>query len=210
MYSKEETLATWNKVADRYQAVFMDLDLYNSTYQLFCSYLQSDHPSLLEIGCGPGNISRHLFKLKPNCSLLGIDTSENMIALAQKNIPSGEFKVMDCQYISNLPSTFDGIISGFTLPYLSQEGTYTLFTDCYQKLKPNGILYISFVPGKYKNSGFQSNSQGDRMYFYYHEQAKLKAKLEELNFTILNEVDIPYPKTKDSHEIHRILICMKS
>lgn len=36
----KETFETWNKVAIRYQEKFMDLDLYNESYDLICNSIQ--------------------------------------------------------------------------------------------------------------------------------------------------------------------------
>ena len=52
----KETFKTWNKVASLYEDKFMDLDLYNNTYDYFCE-LVKDNAKILEIGCGPGNIT---------------------------------------------------------------------------------------------------------------------------------------------------------
>ena len=55
-----ETFETWNKVAQLYEDKFMDLDLYNDTYDQFCELLLKKNASILEIGCGPGNITKYL------------------------------------------------------------------------------------------------------------------------------------------------------
>ena len=54
----KETFETWNKMASLYQERFMDLDLYNETYDFICNAVVKEKAKILEIGCGPGNISR--------------------------------------------------------------------------------------------------------------------------------------------------------
>ena len=53
----KETFDTWNKVANLYQDKFMDLDLYDDTYDTFCEEVNVENATILEIGCGPGNIT---------------------------------------------------------------------------------------------------------------------------------------------------------
>ena len=54
MNNYDETQQTWNKVASLYQDKFMDMDLYNETYDLICNSIKKPHAKILEIGCGQG------------------------------------------------------------------------------------------------------------------------------------------------------------
>lgn len=205
----KETLDTWNKVAKVYEEVFMDLSIYNTTYTLFCQALPKTSPSVLELGCGPGNITKYILNAFPNIDLMGVDASENMLDLAQKNNPSATFKLMDCRNINQLSVQFDGILCGFILPYLSKKDCFTLLKNSYNILKSKGILYLSFVSGGYEKSGFQISSQGDRMYFHYYLEQELIDELKTRSFQLLHQIHIPYVKSDNSKEIHTVLICKK-
>ena len=91
----KETYETWNKVASLYQDKFMDLDLYNSTYDYICETIPKEKARLLDVGCGPGNITRYLLSKRPDFDIFGIDIAPNMVALAKKNNPSAGFAIMD-------------------------------------------------------------------------------------------------------------------
>jgi trans-aconitate methyltransferase len=84
----KETFETWNKVASLYQDKFMNLDLYNETYDFICNSMVKDKSRLLEIGCGPGNISKYLLNKRPDYTIFGIDVAPNMVELATKNNPT--------------------------------------------------------------------------------------------------------------------------
>lgn len=204
----QETFRTWNKIAQLYEDIFMDLDLYNDTYALFCDSLPKLNPSILEIGCGPGNITKHLTQQLPNSIITATDVSENMVELAKKNNPTVTCKVLDCRNIIEIDQHFDGIMCGFVIPYLSNTDCVKLFTDCYNLLNENGVLYISFVAGDYENSGFISGSTGDRTYFYYHELETIQSVLKSLGFTIFSIIDVAYPKA-DNIEIHTVINAKK-
>lgn len=74
----KETHNTWNKIAKLYKERLMSIDLYNDTYEQFCSLLPLLNANILEIGCGPGNITRQLLNLNSNLNILATDVSENM------------------------------------------------------------------------------------------------------------------------------------
>lgn len=202
------TFETWNKIAVLYQERFMDLNLYNETYDFFCDLL-TDNQKVFEIGCGPGNITRYLLSKKPNLKITGSDIAPKMIELAQANNPSADFKIIDARKLDQLDEKFDAIMCGFCLPYLSESDSLKLIKDTSQILNKNGILYISFVQGDSSKSGYISGSSGDHTYFYYHNLEALTSNLRENNFEIIKSFEISYPKVDDI-ELHTILIAKNS
>ncbi len=208
MDASRETLETWNKNASLYQDKFMDLDLYNETYDYVCKSL-TDKAEVLDIGCGPGNITRYLLSKRPDLNIYGIDIAFNMISLAKKNNPTANFSVMDCRQTSQLTTKFDGIICGFCLPYLSQTESTKLIFDAYNLLTKDGLIYLSFVEGDPNKSGFQVGSSGDRAYFYYHTLEHLKIQLAENEFEDPTIFEVGYEKSKSQIDIHTILIARK-
>lgn len=205
----QETFETWNKIAQLYEDAFMELELYHDSYEAFCESITKPRASLLEIGCGPGNITRYLASRNPAFRIHAIDVAENMIALAKKNSPDAEFQVMDCRNIRDLTKQFDAIICGFTIPYLSEADCSRLLADCTQLLEEEGVFYVSFVPGDYQNSGYISGSTGDRTYFYYHEQERIKKELEKNGLLLTHLIEKVYQKSDGTREIHTILIAKK-
>lgn len=202
------TFETWNKLAGLYEERFMDLTLYDDTYDVFCEQLQKSASKILEIGCGPGNITRYMLSQRPDFNILGIDVASNMIDLARKNNPTAQFEVMDVRNIHKLEAKFEGIVCGFCLPYLSKEDCQKLIKDCENLLNDKGIVYLSFVEGNYNDSGYQSGSSGDKTYFYYHQLEYLSAILIENGFEIIDLQHKHYDQ-KEEVETHTILIARK-
>ena len=205
----KETFETWNKVSSLYQDKFMDLDLYNDTYDFICNNVIKNNPKLLEIGCGPGNITKYLLSKRPDFDIFGIDIAPNMIKLAKKNNPTARFAIMDSRQIDDIKTNFDGIVCGFCLPYLSQTDSLKLITDCYNLLNENGLIYFSFVEGEPSKSDFQIGSSGDRSYFYFHDLKDLKTQLFENNFDELKIFKLEYKKSETEIDIHTILTAKK-
>ncbi|PWB27476.1 class I SAM-dependent methyltransferase [Flavobacterium sp. HTF] len=205
----KETFETWNKIASLYQDRFMDLDLYNETYDFVCSSMDKTDPKILEIGCGPGNITKYLLSKRPDFAVFGIDIAPNMIELAKANNPTARFQVMDSREIDHIKTKYDAIVCGFCLPYLSPADSRKLIGDCYDLLSENGLIYMSFVEGDPDRSGFQSGSSGERIYFYYYNLEDLKTKFLQNKFQELQIFKTEYKISKTQMDIHTILTARK-
>lgn len=206
MDTYKETFETWDKVALLYQDKFMDLDFYDETYDFVCSTITKPNAKLLEIGCGPGNITKYLLNKRPDFDILGIDVAHNMIELAKQNNPTASFTVMDGRDIGQISLKYDGIICGFCMPYLSPSDIEKLFFDCSRLMNKDAVLYLSFVAGDSANSGFQVGSSGDRVYFHFHTMLEIKNLLTLNGFELLKEFEIEYKKSALETDIHTVII----
>ena len=204
----KETFDTWNKVAALYQEKFMDLDLYNNTYNYICDHITKPNAKLLDIGCGPGNITRYLLSKRPDFDVFGIDIAPNMIELARNNNPAADFSVMDCRQIISLDKKYDGIICGFCLPYLSLQESNELILNAYNLLNNNGLLYLSFVEGDPKKSDFKVGSSG-RVYFQFYDLDELKAQLRMAMLSEMVTYKVNYKVSEEEYDVHTILIARK-
>jgi len=206
----EETFETWNKVASLYQDKFMDLDLYDETYDYICKAIAKEKAKILEIGCGPGNITKYLLSKRPDFDVFGIDIAPNMIELAKKDNPTAKFSIMDSRKIDEIQEKYDGIVCGFCLPYLSSIDTEKIINDSYNLLNEYGFLYVSFVEGDPNKSDYQIGSSGDRVYFYFHNLETLKAQLTKRKFSELKTFRVTYKRTENDIEIHTIITAKKT
>lgn len=205
----KETANTWNKIASLYEDKFMDMPYYNESYDTFCDLLEQRNARILEIGCGPGNITKYIFNKRPSFEITGIDVAPNMIELARKNNPKAEFICIDGRDILSLNKKFDAIICGFCIPYLNETDCQNLFNDCSTLLNQEGLVYMSFVHGESSQSGYQTNSAGDRMYFHFHPREKVESWVIASGFEIVKSFKVKYPKANDTFDTHDILIARK-
>lgn len=209
MNKYQETFNTWNTLAQRYQDLFMEFDIYNASYDLFCTSIKRQDASILEIGCGPGNITKYLLDRHPTYRITTTDVAENMIVLAKKNNPNATVQILDCRALDTLKDTYDGIMCGFTLPYLSKSDTAKFIQNSYTILHQDGIFYLSFVAGNYNDSGFIKGSTGDRTYFYYHDILDIKNMLTSQGFQLIEHLEVLYKRSEESSEMHTILLAKK-
>ncbi|SDJ51176.1 Methyltransferase domain-containing protein [Ferrimonas sediminum] len=168
-----ETIRTFDKLASQYQDKYMAMDQYLDTYVAFCQALAAA-PRVLELGCGPGNVSRHLMAQRPDMQLLGIDLAPNMVSLARNNVPGARFEILDARDLGSVEPNLDGIMAAFCLPYLAPLDVQGLINDAAAALRDGGVIYLSTMEGPASQSGFQTSSAGDRVYTHYHQAEKLQ------------------------------------
>jgi len=195
MNNKKTVTHIFSKYAKQYQDKYMNIAMYKTSLNVFCDAINNDTAEILELGCGPGNITQYLLSKNPNYNVFGIDLSESMIALARINNSNAKFETMDCRDISQLNLKYDAIMCGFCLPYLSKIETKKLIHDANDLLKPNGVMYISTMEDDYNKSGLQGPSSGgpDKIYIYYHHREYLTQMLNECSFNIIDLSDINNP-----------------
>jgi len=203
-----ETHNTWNEIADLYEEKFMNFPLYNESYDFFCDNLKISS-SILELGCGPGNITNYISNKRNDLIIEGTDISQNMINLARKNNPSCKFNVSDIRKYSSLANKYRGIISGFCLPYLSIAEINTLIPKLNHSLETGGILYLSFVDGNPNNSGIKKGKDNRILYFFYHDLEEISNLLIANNFRIERLYQLDYKNNDNSIDKHIVIISKK-
>jgi predicted TPR repeat methyltransferase len=178
-------VSIFNKYAVQYAAKFMNVDAYAESLDIFCANISKLHAEVLELACGPGNITKYLLQKRPDLKILGTDLAPDMLKLAKENNPQAEFQLLDCRQILSLNRKFDAIMCGFALPYLSKEEAVKLIADAAETLNKNGIIYISTMEDDYTKSGFKKGSGGDEIFMHYHEAEYLQKALEENGFELI-------------------------
>lgn len=177
----------FNKGAGLYETKYMDVSSYAPTLDLLCEKIGNESASILEVACGPGNITKYLLDKCDKYEILGTDLAPAMIDLARKNCPSATFQILDCRDISRIERVFNAVVSGFCFPYLDQSEVRSLILDAKESLSSEGLLYISTMHGEYKESGVKkSSTSGDEVYFYYHSQSFLEETLIQSGFEIID------------------------
>ncbi len=186
MDHSENSAKIFDKLANLYQDKFMDVSLYSVPLDFFCKAIKNQNAEVLELACGPGNITKYILNKRPDFKILGTDLAPNMIELAKANNPKANFEIMDSRAINLINKTYDAIMCGFCLPYLSMEEAIQLIQDASKIVSPDGIIYISTMEDDYSKSGFRKGSTGDEIYMYFHQSDYLSKALTDNNFKILD------------------------
>jgi Trans-aconitate methyltransferase len=207
-----ETIETFNKSAKKYQDKFMQIDLYDETFDKFCNLVKKQNPSIFEIATGPGNATKYLQNKRPDFDIFGIDLAPEMINLAKQNNPNAKFEVMDCRNIIAIDRKFDGIVCAFCLPFLSKNESKTLIENSFSLLNTEGLLYLSTMEDDYEKSKYETTSFSgqNQVFFYYHQENFISDCLKESGFEILEIQKQKYTEDNGTFLTDMIFLARKS
>lgn len=202
----------FDEFASEYAQRFMDLSSYSDSIDRFCDWIPGQQPQLLELGCGPGNVTR-LLKLRfPESQITAIDLAPKMIEIARKELPEVDFRVMDVRDISIISEKFDAVMCSFCLPFLSKTDAKKLIADCADRLNPGGVFYLSTMEGDETRAGFETTSfsENAEIYFNYHRQTDLEAVLLQCGFELIQAKEQDYTEPDGSLTTDLIFIGVKA
>lgn len=112
---------------------------YHNDIKDFLRFLIPANVSVLEVGCATGDITACLAKDNP--SIMGVDFSPAMIALAQKKYPGLEFAVEDVEALAESGKKYDYIIVSDVIGYL--EDIQASFSSLAKRSHPQSKLVIT-------------------------------------------------------------------
>jgi SAM-dependent methyltransferase len=107
---------------------------------------------VLDLGCGTGNIPRAL-KLAPEDEIVGLDISEQRIAIARQCYPERRF---ECGRGESLPfpdGSFDCVVSSVAVPYMNIP---LVLAEVRRVLAPGGQLLFSLHPLRFTLQEFRN------------------------------------------------------
>ena len=205
------TNQTYNDSAKNYEDSFINVTLYNDSFNDFCNLILKKNAKILDIACGPGNITKYILSKRPDFNILGVDIAPKMIELATLNNPSAQFKVMDFRIVSTLNTKYDAILNSFCMPYLSKKECAQIIKDSSNLLESGGYMYLSTMEGKDTDSGYEvaSFDQRKKVYIHYHQKNYLTKCFSDSNFNIIDFQLVKSPKSDGSFFTDMIFILMK-
>jgi trans-aconitate methyltransferase len=116
----------FDEFASEYADRFKNIDSYRRHFDKFCDFIENSNPKILELACGPGNVTGYLKQRFLDSNIIAIDLAPRMIDLARQNISDVDFRLMDVRDIKSLDLEFDSIMCSFCLPFLSKNDTDNL------------------------------------------------------------------------------------
>jgi ubiquinone/menaquinone biosynthesis C-methylase UbiE len=97
--------------------------------------------SILDLGCGSGDPAD--IEIAKEHRITGVDISQAQIDLAHRNVPGGRFLHGDLGSVEFPPSSFDAVVSFYTLEHLPRREHAAILRRICRWLKPGGWLLLS-------------------------------------------------------------------
>lgn len=117
--------------------------------------------AILDIGCGIGRLSNLLAKNNHGCHVVGIDISQNMLDIAQKNNPEQRviYKITDGHTIPFKDNYFRSAYSVLTFQHIDDENLKEYIIEVYRVLENNGVFRFQYVEGEH--NGFVDHNHSE-------------------------------------------------
>jgi 2-polyprenyl-3-methyl-5-hydroxy-6-metoxy-1,4-benzoquinol methylase len=140
--------------------------------------------TLLDLGCGGGEPVTAYFARK-GFQITGVDISEQMIEIARKQLPQGEFIRCDMTESEFDEADFDLIVSTFAIIHIPQPEQEQLFRNILRWLKSSGIAFLTL--GAKNEESILQEWKGVTMYWSHFGPEEYRTMLGNLGFGILWE-----------------------
>lgn len=141
---------------------------------------------LLDLGCGTGDPVCKFF-IDKGWSVIGVDFSQKMIQIANKNIPEAIFKKDNMANFDMGTNTFNAITAVYSLFHLKTEAQSKVFRNSYRALKPGGKLLFTYATkdytGKDEFAG-EIDFLNTTLPYYHKTETDLENELRDIGFSI--------------------------
>ena len=180
---KKITIESYNKTAEEYYKTVSSFELLPEL-ETFINIVKP-YGSILDLGCGPGHHSRVF--LENEFQVDGIDLSTGMIAIAKKEVFSGNFQVMDILDLKFKKESFDGIWASASLLHIQKRNLKAVLKELKRLMVKDGVLYISLKKGAGSEVIKDNRYGGVNKYYVYYETEEIEKILIDLGFEIIEK-----------------------
>lgn len=185
----------FDKYSEQYSEKYMDQTLYEPCISRLRDVVNTEKPVILDIGCGPANLTKAVIRIFPESDITGIDCSKNMLAITRQNIPAGNFINLDCRSLDIITGTYDLILAGFLLPYLDKNDALELFQNVSRLLKENGTYFLSNIVNlENLQVSSVSNNDNEKLLTYFYSLDDI------LNFAYKSGLELLFHKKINNPE----------
>jgi 2-polyprenyl-3-methyl-5-hydroxy-6-metoxy-1,4-benzoquinol methylase len=174
--------STYNKIAEDWHKDHEKDTWWVEGTEKFVSLLKP-HATILDVGCGGGTKAKWL--ASKGLSVTGMDFSEEMVKIAQENVPEATFFVGDMLELDKRSEKYDAVFAQASLLHIPKKDVTKVLTGFKNILNDKGIIYIAVKEIGEDKIEEKTIKEGDYGYEYerffsFFSMDELKNYLKEL------------------------------
>ena len=194
----EDTRTSYDRVAAEYaRRIYDELrhkPLDRELLDRFASELRGNGP-VCDLGCGPGQVARHLHDRGVDAS--GLDLSPAMIALARELNPGLAFRTGDLRALPFPSGALAGIAAFYSIIHVARGEVAGAFREMARALRPGGRLLLAFHVGSEVRHVADLWGEAVALDFVFFEVEEMRGYLEAAGFEVDEVVERePYPEVE--------------
>ncbi len=189
---------TYDRIAEDWHKDHLPDDWWVEGTNRFLSYLP-EGGSILDVGCGSGMKSKYF--LDRGYEVMGVDISQGLLAIARREAPGGEYRLLPMEELHTLPNLFDGVFAQASLLHIPKQEAAAIVKMMADRLKPGGFLYVAVKearPGHAPEEVLRENDYGYEYerFFSYYTVAELESYVRAAGLSVATSVPNPHPTAK--------------
>jgi len=98
-----------------------------------------------DLGCGPGHVARYLSQ--QGVTIVGLDISPGMVAIARSSNPDLDFRVGNMRHLDLSDGSLVGVVLFYAIVHCEVNELTALFQEVRRVLVPGGLALVSFHVG---------------------------------------------------------------
>lgn len=181
----DKTTESYNKIAEDYNKRNYK-HFWQEEYKFYKSIISGK--KIIDLGCGAGR-DAEVF-VKDGFDYLGVDSSSEMLKIAQKRVPDGRFEIMDFRNINQPDESFDGFWASASLLHFPKKEVPVILKSFFNLLKNNGVGFISVKEKRGMDEGFikEEKCGGIERYFSFFTELEMDDFLNKAGFSVIKHL----------------------
>jgi len=178
----QDTIATYDRTCEQYTKNVANLH-HSEVAGTFLEHI-AKNDAILDLGCGSGRDAK-IFSEK-GYEVIGIDLSNKLLEIAQKEAPLTNFRQMDMRELMFENEIFGGVWAVASLLHLPKKDIPRCLNECNRVLKKEGIIYIGVKVGEGEEFKPDTRYAEDALKFYsYFQPEEMENYIKQAGFKIL-------------------------
>lgn len=163
---------------------------------------------VLDAGCGTGiPTARQL--VEAGHKVTGLDISDEMLRLARRDVPDGEFRRLDIADMDPYLGDFTAVVAFFSLLMLPRAEIPSVLTKIHGLLEPDGHFVLSMVEGDLDDTLIHFLGSPVRVTGYVRDELRRLVTAAGFEVVDLRHLSYAPASTRLSPEVQLFLFCRR-